>query len=178
MVLIIQKDKDQKGILRANAMEVPLSDIGSAKIKKVIADMKMAIRKEDDAVAIAAPQIGVPVRIFIISDRVFKHLGKEDAKNMAFINPVITKLSRKKVVSDEGCLSVRPLYGLVERAEKATVRAYDENGVQFTYGASNLLAQIFQHEADHLDGVLFTDKASKTWEHIPEKESAHGKKAE
>ena len=69
---------------------------------------------------------------------------------------------------DEGCLSVRWLYGKVERAEKITVRAYDENGKPFTMGASGLLAQAFQHEIDHLNGILFIDKATDLKEMIPE----------
>ncbi len=59
----------------------------------------------------------------------------------------------------EGCLSVRWLYGEVERSTNATIEAYDENSVKFTRGAGGLLAQIFQHETDHLDGILFIDKA-------------------
>ena len=61
---------------------------------------------------------------------------------------------------EEGCLSVRWLYGKVKRSEKATVRAHDETGKIFTKGASGLLAQAFQHEVDHLNGILFTDKAT------------------
>ena len=79
--------------------------------------------------------------------------------NMVFINPVITKLSRKKIWTPEGCLSVRWLYGEVARADKATIRAYDEHGKVFTRGGSGLIAQIFQHETDHFDGTLFIDKA-------------------
>ena len=61
---------------------------------------------------------------------------------------------------EEGCLSVRYLYGTVARATKATVSAYDENGKKFNKGASGIMAQIFQHEIDHLDGIAFTDKVS------------------
>lgn len=170
MTTIIQKDNDKKKVLRGTAKEVALSDIGSSLIKKIIGNMKIAIQSEDDAVAIAAPQIGAALRMFVVSKRTFSHLGKEEAEDLVFINPVITKLSRKKVAADEGCLSVRPLYGLVERSEKATVRAFNEQGEQFTYGASGLLAQIFQHEVDHLNGILFTDKATKTWEYNPEEQ--------
>ena len=60
---------------------------------------------------------------------------------------------------EEGCLSVRDIYGKVKRYQKATISAYDENGKKFTMGGSGLLAQVFQHECDHLEGVLFIDKA-------------------
>ena len=62
--------------------------------------------------------------------------------------------------ADEGCLSVDTWYGKTKRAQKVTIRAYDENGKAIERGASGLLAQIFQHEIDHLNGVLFTDHAT------------------
>ena len=65
---------------------------------------------------------------------------------------------------EEGCLSVRFLYGKVERAVKASVEAFDENGNKFTKGGSGLIAQIFQHETDHLNGALFIDKAKDVTE--------------
>jgi len=64
----------------------------------------------------------------------------------------------------EGCLSVRPIYGKVRRATRATVEAYDENGKKFVKEGVGLLAHIFQHEIDHLDGILFTDKAKDMYE--------------
>lgn len=84
--------------------------------------------------------------------------------DMVFINPVIKKLSREKRMMEEGCLSVRPLYGKVKRSVKATITAYNEKGEKFEMGASGLLAQIFQHEVDHLYGTLFIDKAVDLFE--------------
>lgn len=80
---------------------------------------------------------------------------------MVFINPEITRLSKKKKEMSEGCLSVRGSYGTVMRHERATVKALDEHGKPFTYHASGLIAHIFQHEVDHLDGILYIDKAVK-----------------
>lgn len=166
MLTIIQKENP---ILREIAKEVPLADIESAKIKKILRDMKKMLVTQPDGVAIAAPQIGVSLRIFVVSGKIFDESWKRgeglpkgvEKKNpdLCFINPVITKLSKKKRWMHEGCLSVRPLWGEVERSLQATVTAYDETGKKFTRGASNLLAHIFQHETDHLDGVLFIDKA-------------------
>ena len=68
----------------------------------------------------------------------------------------------------EGCLSVRWLYGEVKRSTNATIRAYDEDGKVFTRGGGGLLSQIFQHEIDHLDGIIFTDKAKNLVELKPE----------
>lgn len=176
----------QKGeaVLRKIAKDVRLDEIKTPKIQKIIADMKTALESQIDGVAIAAPQIGFPLRIFIISKRaeiIIKGLEKittEDRAMMSdpvYINPVLKKISHSKKKLDEGCLSVRYLYGKVERAEKATITAYDENGKKFTQGASGLLAQIFQHETDHLNGILFTDKADDIVEILPEKSSVNSK---
>jgi peptide deformylase len=169
MIKIVQKENP---ILRDEARAVPMEEIGSDKINKIISDMKIALGREDDGVAIAAPQIGVPLRIFVVSGKVAHLTGQvpetEPApEDSVFINPIIKKLSREKKMTDEGCLSVRYLYGKVKRSNKATIEAYDENGVKKTVGASGLLAQIFQHETDHLSGVLFTDKAVDLEEIIP-----------
>lgn len=169
-IRIVQKDEP---VLRKKAAGIPLAEMGSAKIKKVLKNMRAVLETQDDGVALAAPQIGVSLRLFIVSKTAL-HLPKElkerkevNAKELkraagylTFINPVITKLSREKAVVDEGCLSIRPLYGKIKRAKKASVQAYDEHGKKFTRGASGLLAQIFQHECDHLEGILFIDKAT------------------
>ncbi len=173
--LIVQKGET---VLRETARNVLLEEIKAPKIQRIIADMKAALESQADGVAIAAPQIGVPLRIFVVSKRaeiIIKGLEKLSDKEKSqlidpvYINPEIKKLSRTKARLDEGCLSVRYLYGKVERSEKATVTAYDENGKKFTQGGSGLLAQIFQHETDHLNGILFTDKADDIVEVLPKK---------
>lgn len=172
MIPTIVQDGDP--VLRKKAAMVPLSDIGNAKLKKILKDMEAALASQDDGVAIAAPQIGVSLRIFLVAKAALDMPDKiEDRKKMTnrrelkqeagyltFINPVITKLSKDKTLLDEGCLSVRPLYGKISRSKKASVKAYDETGRLFERGGSGLLAQIFQHETDHLDGILFIDTAS------------------
>lgn len=166
MAKIIQKENP---VLRAHAAEVPVADITGKKIKKIIADMRKTLATQPDGVAIAAPQIGVSLRIFVVSGRVFDgvfegderpaHGAKTETPDVAYINPVITKLSKKKKWMHEGCLSVRPLWGEVERSLNASIEAYDEEGKKMKRGAGGLLAHIFQHETDHLDGILFIDKA-------------------
>ncbi len=157
-------------VLRKTAKPVVLKDISSKKIQTVISKMKKILATQEDGVAIAAPQIGESLRIFVVSGLVTSMYRGEDKKlhtkkgavketDIIFINPKIIKKSKTKKMMEEGCLSVRWLYGLVERSEKATVEAYNEMGKKFTTGASGLMAQIFQHETDHLDGILFIDKA-------------------
>lgn len=154
-------------VLHQIAEEIPHEQIGSKEIQKVIKDMRTALEAYNaegfTGVAIAAPQIGVPLRIFLVHDTSKDRDPKELIPDLVAINPTIVKLSKKKRVLGEGCLSVPDHYGAVERALRATIRAYDETGTEFTRGAGGLLAQIFQHECDHLDGTLFVDKAEKVW---------------
>jgi peptide deformylase len=144
---------------------VPLEDIGTPKLKKILKDMRAALFSYKSegftGVAIAAPQIGIPLRIFLVEDTAPDKDGTRILPTLVAINPEIVKVSKKKRNMHEGCLSVRDRYGTVERAERATIRAYDENGVQYERGGGGLLAQIFQHECDHLDGTLFVDRATK-----------------
>lgn len=168
MVNIVQQ-KDP--VLRECAQTVPVKEIYSAKIQKIISDMKIALKGQKDGVAIAAPQIGAPVRIFVVSDFILSEADKgykSIGKDLVFINPVISKLSKDKHNVEEGCLSVRWKYGKVIRSIKATVKGYNEFGEVVERGASGLLAQIFQHETDHLDGVLFIDKATEVEDMPPE----------
>lgn len=153
--------------LRGIAEAVKKSDITSEAFLSMIENMKKALHGEDDGVAIAAPQIDVPLRVFIVSQ---KALPKAD-DDMVFINPEITKLGRKKESMSEGCLSVRWKYGLVKRSTTATVKALNMQGNEFVMSGKGLLAQIFQHETDHLNGVLFIDKATDVEDLPPEASS-------
>lgn len=184
MIKIVQKEHK---VLRQHAKLVAPEEIRSEKIQKILASMKMALDSQDDGIAIAAPQINVPLRIFLVSKKIH-HIEEDERKartqeikeqshatsngkkknDLVFINPEIIKLSKKKYWVPEGCLSVRWLYGKVSRADKATVRAYNEHGKQFTRGASGILAQVFQHEIDHLNGILFIDTAKDLEELNPE----------
>ena len=175
MKTIVQKEEK---VLRQTAKDIPVREINTPKIKKILKEMSETLKSQNDGVAIAAPQIGYSLQIFVVSGKVFhesfkyhEEFGeipeKDIPKDMVFINPKISKLSREKEWLPEGCLSVRWLYGNTLRSKKATVTAYDENGKKFTRGASGLLAQIFQHETDHLKGVLFIDKAKNIKEEPP-----------
>ena len=167
MKKIVQKEDP---VLREVAKDVVISDISTPKIQKIISDMKKALASQDDGVAIAAPQIGVSLRIFVVSGKAMDITKKITGnKDETYINPVIIKISKDKKTVDEGCLSVRYLYGKTSRSTRATIEAYDETGKKFTKGASGLIAQIFQHETDHLNGILFTDHAKEIRDIPPEK---------
>lgn len=159
-------------VLHKKTHEVPKDMFGSAKLKDLIKRMSASLRETEHGVAIAANQIGLYYSIFVVRGFVLE--GKErsnDDQDRAFINPKITKLARKKELMEEACLSVPGYHGIIKRSLKATVRAYDEEGIRFERGASGLLAQIFQHECDHLEGILYIEKAEKVAE-VPAEEVA------
>lgn len=165
-------------LLRKRAGLVAKSEFGSAALTDTIRTMSETLRSTEDGVGIAAPQIGILKRMFIASEEALaidreneeeagtgpkdKAKKKKLWKHYVFINPEIVKSSAKIVRGSEGCLSVPKKYGIVPRSEKVRVRAYDEYGKPFERGATKLFARLLQHECDHLEGILFTDKAEKT----------------
>ena len=171
--------QDGDPVLRQKAEPVAHKDITSPKIAKLIARMKKVLAGEDFGVALAAPQVGEPLRMFVIAGKAFEPVAAEDQKpidnsapkksllpDRVFINPEITRLSKKKKEMSEGCLSVRGKYGTVLRHEKATIKAQNEQGKVVTYHGAGLIGHIFQHECDHLDGILYTDKVVKLEEDV------------
>ncbi len=153
--------------LHSIAEEVPVDTITSPRIKKILTDMRAALKTYNvdgfNGVAIAAPQIGVSLRIFLVHDTSNEQKSEHSIPDLVAINPRIVKISKRTHIVGEGCLSVGENYGAVKRSTHATLRAFDEHGKEYERGASGLLAQIFQHEVDHLDGILFVDRAEKVW---------------
>lgn len=150
--------------LHTIAEEITESEFSDGTVSKIITKMRKAIKTYDaegyTAVAIAAPQIGLGKRIFLVEDQ-----SKEPDRLPSFVavNPKILKTSKKTHELSEGCLSVPENYGVVKRHTNVTFKAQDENGDWYERGTGGLLAQIVQHECDHLDGTLFTDRAEITW---------------
>jgi peptide deformylase len=136
-------------ILRDKAIEVKRINSNIHKLLDNMADTMYAAK----GVGLAAPQIGVPKRVVVL-----------DAGDglIELINPVIIEKSGK-AVDREGCLSVPNVTGDVERAQKVVVQALNREGELMEYEAEDLLARIFQHEIDHLDGILFVDIAQKVY---------------
>ena len=151
-------------VLHTTAVEVTPEEFSNGTVTKLIKDMRQALHGYSvdgfTAVAIAAPQIGVGKRVFIIEDQ---SKDRDALPSFVAINPQIVKFSKKTHEVGEGCLSIPEYYGLVKRSTNVTLKAQDEQGNWFERGAGNLLAQIIQHEYDHLDGILFTDRATKVW---------------
>jgi peptide deformylase len=161
---IVQKDEKGGKVLREIA--TPVDFVKEKKtLPKMLEAMRAAMFSQEDGVALAAPQIGLSKRIFIVNPMVYREETKyKGPKELTFINPKIIKISKDKKLMEEGCLSVRPLYGKVRRSSRATIEAFDEKGQKFEISGNGLLAQVFQHETDHLDGILFVDKAKELYE--------------
>ncbi len=145
-------------ILRRKARKV--TDFGP-ELQTLIDDMLETMR-EAPGVGLAAPQVGVPLRVIVVE------FGDEDddeapAKQYALVNPEITRAAPETAVGTEGCLSIPNVVGDVERSVAVTVKGLNRRGQPTRIKARGWLARIFQHEVDHLDGVLFVDRADRVW---------------
>ena len=151
-------------ILRRKAR--PVESIDSA-LQTLVDDMIETMRAAP-GVGLAAPQVGVSERIFVAEYPVDDE--KEDAPKKLFvvINPEIKQRSEETELGVEGCLSLPGLQGEVERALEVTVKGLTRHGQPVKIKARGWLARIFQHEIDHLDGIVFTDRATKVWKPTPE----------
>jgi len=137
-------------------------------LKTLIDDMVETMR-EAPGVGLAAPQIGLSQRLIVIE--YYEHEEDENEENedapkkvWAVLNPEIVKASEEKLIGIEGCLSIPNLVGEVERHAVVQVKGLNRHGKPMKIKAEGWLARIFQHEIDHLNGVLFTDRATHVWQ--------------
>ena len=145
-------------VLRRKARKVTTVD----KDLQVLIDDMIDTLRDAPGVGLAAPQVGVSQRLIVIE---YGDDEDEDAPKKLFvvINPEITLASEEMVDGVEACLSIQRLMGNVNRHEKVVVKGLNRHGKPVKYKLSGWLARIFQHEIDHLDGILYTDRASKVW---------------
>jgi peptide deformylase len=134
--------------LREKAEDVAIQDITTPEFQ-AFADTFGAFMIKSDGVGLAAPQIGLKKRIIAVLEK--------DKINV-YINPEIIKSSSALQESKEGCLSVPGVYGIVDRPKRVRVRALNRHGRVVEFDVSGFVATIFDHEIDHLNGVLFIDK--------------------
>lgn len=135
--------------LRRQAKEISADKIKTKKLQEFCLDMAETMLKKD-GVGLAATQVDENIRLVTIKDK---------EAILILINPKITKKSFARVWGEEGCLSVPGVYGQVRRHKKITCLYLDQAGKPKKIEASDMLARIIQHEVDHLDGILFIDKA-------------------
>jgi peptide deformylase len=145
-------------VLRRKARKV--TDFGPA-LQRLIDDMVETMR-EAPGVGLAAPQVDELSRVIVVE------FGDEEDDEVpprlfTLVNPEIARASRETVAGAEGCLSIPGFMGEVERPLNVTVKGFNRHGQPVRVKAQGWLARIFQHEIDHLDGVLFTDRAENVW---------------
>jgi len=149
-ILLVRQDGDP--VLRQKAKKVSRVDDS---LRRLIDDMFYTIySNETRGVGLAAPQVGVSLRVIVVD------MQDEEHEPIALINPEIVKASKEMVVAAEGCLSVPGLRGDVERHEWIAVKGRDEHSHEKRFRAEAWFARCIQHEIDHLDGILYTDKAT------------------
>jgi len=146
-------------VLRRKARKV--TDFGPD-LQTLIDDMVETMRQAP-GVGLAAPQVGESQRVIVV-----EYYEKEDdeespLKLYMVVNPEITRVSSETLLGTEGCLSVPGILGDVERPEAVTVKGLNRHGQPFTIKAKGWMARIFQHEVDHLNGILFVDRAEQVW---------------
>lgn len=145
-------------VLRRKAHKITTLD----KDLQVLIDDMIETMREAPGVGLAAPQVGVSQRLIVIEH------GKDDdeeapKKLFVLINPEILETSEEMVEGVEACLSIPRMMGEVNRHQQITVRGLNRMGKPVKVKVKGWLARIFQHEIDHLEGVLFTDRASRVW---------------
>ena len=132
-------------VLRQKAKKVRTID---SSVKRLIADMRQTLHADPGRVGLAAPQVGVSLRVVVI--------GLPDEEDIIFINPEIVRRKGERLVS-EGCLSVPGYVGQISRAESVTAKGRNLSGKEIRLKAEGLLAQALEHEIDHLNGRLYID---------------------
>ena len=153
-------------VLRTRAKAIEPADIASPRLQQLIDDMFETMR-EYQGVGLAAPQVHVPLRLFVAgfsaepgleADEEEDDRDEERVPLMAIINPEISMVGKVADEDWEGCLSIPDIRGKVPRAREIQVKAYDRNGRRIDMRARGFTARVIQHETDHLDGVLFFDR--------------------
>ena len=137
-------------ILRKKSKEINFKEINTRDFAKLVSAMGKTMIKTDGA-GLAAPQIGKSIRLAVINSK--------DGP-ICLINPKITRKSWARELGQEGCLSIPGIFGQVKRHKKITVAYYNQAGKKIKQVAQGLMARVMQHEIDHLDGILFIDRAT------------------
>lgn len=156
-------------ILRARAPEISADELRTPAVQRLIDDL-IETRRAAGGAGLAATQVGALKRIAVVEvDEHTRYLYKPRVPLTVIVNPVIEPLSDERLLINEGCLSVPGLRGDVSRFLEVRVRSLDRRGDPQELTARGLTAGTFQHETDHLDGILFLDRVSdprsySTWE--------------
>lgn len=164
-ILTVDTKKEEK-FLRKKTADFDFSKFTKKEINDLIARMRRIMRKAN-GIGLSANQIGLDLSMFIAETTD----GQGGTKFYAVFNPKLELSGEKSAVFEEGCLSVPGSWGDVERVERVVLSGFDKNGKPAKIKAWGLLARIFQHEVDHLNGKLFIDRAKAVHEARPEPNS-------
>jgi len=160
---IVVLGSEQAGVLRKRAIKVSVFD---AKLHKLLDDMVETLL-DAPGVGLAAPQIDVSQRVIVVrlpdDEESQQEYGDQAGVLYEVVNPQIVRTSKEMVDGIEACLSIPGYFGEVSRFEAVTVKGQDRNGQKIRIKAEGWLARVFQHEINHLDGVLFIDLADELW---------------
>ncbi len=151
-------------VLRRKAR--PVTDFGPD-LQRLVDDMIETMRAAP-GVGLAAPQVGVSQRVIVVEYPEDDEQEDSPKKLYVVINPEIKEMSSETEVGVEGCLSIPGVQGEVERSLAITVRGYTRRGQPIKIKVKGWMARIFQHEIDHLEGILFTDRATRAWKLAPD----------
>ena len=143
----------------------------NADLQRLIEDMIETMR-EEPGVGLAAPQVNISQRLIVVEYSEDDSIPNVKPKVFMLANPELIRVSDERVVGIEGCLSVPNLFGEVERSQSVTVCGQNRHGKNVTIKANGWLARIFQHEIDHLNGILFVDRTDTLYqpEDVPDGE--------
>ncbi len=147
----------------------PVTDVQSPEVKDLIRVLD-ATCKASKGMGIAAPQLGVSLRVFVVVPYQYGTDFKIRPEPIIVINPKLTPVGRKTEEDWEGCLSIPGLRGIVSRHTQMNVSYIDPDGESKTIKVDDLVARIFQHENDHLDGVMFLDRILSVKDLITDRE--------
>jgi peptide deformylase len=151
-------------VLRRRAR--PVTEFGPA-LQSLVDDLIETMRQAP-GVGLAAPQVGVSERVIVVEYAVDDEQEDSPKKLYVVVNPEIKETSTETEIGVEGCLSIPGLQGEVERALAVTVKGRTRRGQPLKIKAQGWLARIFQHEVDHLEGIVYTDRAVKVWKPAPD----------
>jgi peptide deformylase len=154
-------------ILRARAEEIPSEKIRTKEFQELV-EIMIATMRDAPGVGLAAPQIGLPLRLIVLEDReeLLAKLPEADRRvrertafsTRIFVNPVLRLIGKERATFFEGCLSVDGFVALVDRSREVEVTGLDEHGAEQTWRVRGWPARILQHEVDHLNGTLYIDR--------------------
>lgn len=155
----VTSDKKEEKFLRKKTAEFNFKEFTKRDIQELVSNMKRIMRLAN-GIGLSANQIGLNYKVFVaeVPD------AQGGMKFYAVFNPKIEKTDGEKLLMEEGCLSIPGKYGNVERWERVIVNGFDRNAKAVKIKAWGLLAHVFQHEVDHLNGVLFIDKAKEVYD--------------